>query len=145
MSKTMSYCPHCQAVNMTSVDEAKTKTPVCGKCGANLPMHSLVSEVDQIGFSKILRNADLPVVVDFWAPWCGPCRQFAPTFEASSKEFGGKVIFLKVNTEDHPGVAQQYGIRGIPSLLVFKNGAEANRQSGAMPKEMFNNWLSQNL
>lgn len=145
MNKTMSYCPHCQAVNMTSVDEAKSKTPVCGKCGANLPMHSLVSEVDQTGFAKILRNANVPVVVDFWAPWCGPCLQFAPTFEESSKAFGGKVIFLKVNTQGHPGVAQQFGIRGIPSLLVFKNGSEVNRQSGAMPKEMFDNWLSQNL
>ncbi len=141
--KTFSYCLKCNGINKISLDKVKDQAPVCGTCKTPLKMHSLVTEVDSLGLSKMIQKSDLPVVVDFWAPWCGPCKMFAPTFEAASKIYGGKIVFIKINTQDHPQASEQFNIRGIPSLLVFKNGKEFARESGAFPLEHFKNWLQQ--
>lgn len=140
---TYTSCPKCHAVNKISIEKLSVSSGICGKCKTTLPFHKLVSEVDDIGLGKVIQNSDLPVVVDFWAPWCGPCKIFAPTFESVSKTAQGKLVFLKLNTEKYPQPSAQYNIRGIPTLIVFKGGREIDRQSGAMPEEMFKQWVSQ--
>lgn len=140
---TFSYCLKCNGINKISLDKIKDQAPICGTCKIPLKMHSLVTEVDHIGLSKMIQKSELPVVIDFWAPWCGPCKMFAPTFEAASKIYGGKIVFIKINTQDYPQVSEQFNIRGIPTLLVFKNGKEFARESGAFPLDHFKNWLQQ--
>jgi len=85
-------------------------------------------------FDQEVLNADLPVLVDFWAPWCGPCRAMAPTVDAVAKEFAGQIKVGKLNTDDNPGTAARYQIRGIPTLLLFKGGKVVDQRVGAMPK-----------
>lgn len=144
-AKTLSYCFKCNSINKISIDKLKEQAPVCGSCKAEIKLHALVSEVDFAGLNKMIQKSDLPVIVDFWAPWCGPCKSFAPTYETASNLFGGKVVFIKINTQDFPQASEQFNIRGIPTLALFKNGKEFTRESGAFPLEQFKNWLSQKI
>jgi thioredoxin 2 len=140
---TYTVCPQCHAVNKVATEKITAAQAVCGKCQGQLSFHQLVSETDEIGLMKVIEKSALPVVVDFWAPWCGPCRGFAPTFEAVSKISEGKLVFIKLNTENFPNVSQKFNIRGIPTLMVFKNGKEFARESGAFPLETFKKWVAQ--
>ncbi len=92
-------------------------------------------EATDATFDQLVVKADKPAVVDFWAPWCGPCRMIAPAFEALASEYQGKVIFAKVNTDDNEGVSMRYGIRSIPTLLFFQDGREVARLIGVRPRE----------
>ena len=91
--------------------------------------------------ADVLKSAE-PVVVDFWAEWCGPCRMIAPALEEISKSLDGKVKIVKLNVDENPGVAQKYGIMSIPTLMVFKNGEMASRQVGAAPKQKLEQWIT---
>lgn len=142
MNTTYTSCKNCHAVNKVLTAKLVNSAGVCGKCGQALPFHAFVSEVDEQGFDSIIAKSSLPVVVDFWAPWCGPCRQFAPTFEAASRFAEGKMVFLKINTEEHHGISARHHIRGIPTLMIFKNGKEVARESGAFPLNLFTEWIS---
>jgi thioredoxin 2 len=133
MEFTYSVCKSCKGLNKVSLEKALATKPVCGKCGTTLPMHGMVSEVDTEGFQKILRKSELPVAVDFWASWCGPCKVYGPEFEKASLEKKG-TVFLKISTETEQQLSAQYGIRGIPCTVLFKDGKEVRRQAGAMEK-----------
>ena len=101
-----------------------------------------VGKVSDADFEAEVLNATGPVVVDFWAEWCGPCRMIAPALEEISKEMEGKVKIVKLNVDENPGIAGQFGIRSIPTLMIFKDGKLASQKVGAAPKGDLSKWIS---
>ena len=116
-------CPHCKSVN-------------------NVPQRDSYAKAN---FDEIIVNSDIPVIVDFWAPWCGPCKMMAPNFEKSAKNFPLKAIFVKVNTENEQHLGARFGIRSIPTIIVFKGGKELHRVSGALDETSLNKLVAQFL
>ena len=102
-------------------------------------------QVSDKSFEQDVLKADGPVLVDFWAEWCGPCKQIAPSLEEISKEMGGKLTVVKVNIDDNPQTPTQYGVRGIPTLMIFKNGQVAAMKVGALPKSKLLEWVQQSI
>ncbi|MCB5160780.1 thioredoxin TrxC [Marinomonas algarum] len=136
-------CPHCVTKNRLPQAKLGDK-PICGKCGKTLLTTQPVIGSDQ-HFQRFIANSDLPVVVDFWAPWCGPCKQFAPTFEATAADMATQACFMKLNTEQNQATAGGYHIRSIPTLMIFHKGKEVTRLSGALSQPQFKQWLTQHL
>ncbi|HEX7062186.1 MAG TPA: thioredoxin TrxC [Woeseiaceae bacterium] len=139
MSTSHIVCPHCDAVNRIP-SERLADAPKCGSCHAPL-FGEQPKEVDGAGLRRQVERNDIPVVVDFWAPWCGPCRMMAPEFERASAELGAEARLLKLNTDQEQELAGQLGIRGIPTMILFVNGREAARRSGAMRSADIVRWV----
>ena len=133
MDRVNFVCPNCKKVNRLPKKDSYIKAK-CGSCGASL-LEGRVIEANGVDFDYILQNSTVPVIVDFWAPWCGPCRMMAPNFAEASRNLTPKVQFVKVNTEENPQISARYGIRSIPTMIVFKNGVEVDRVSGALPTQ----------
>jgi thioredoxin 2 len=124
-------CPHCGATNR--IPSARLgDDPVCGRCGGALLDGQPVALSDA-NFEKVVAASELPVVVDFWAPWCGPCRQMAPQFAQAAGTLKGRALLVKVNSDDNPHTAARFAIRSIPTLVKLHRGQEMARVSGARP------------
>lgn len=121
-------CEACGQKNR--INPARPAEGTCGKCHQPLGAPSSAIAVDPATFDAVIGSSPLPVLVDFWAPWCGPCVRAAPEVERAAKLLAGRAIILKVNTEDHPELAQRFGIRGIPYFAVFRGGERVNEQTG---------------
>ena len=133
-------CPHCHGLNRIPAARLGD-APRCGRCkSAVLPGQPFA--VDGAGFAAQLRG-DLPLLLDVWADWCGPCKAFAPVFDQAARQLSGRVRLAKLDSEAEPQLAGQLGIRSIPSLILFKDGREVARQSGAMALPQLSAWLRQ--
>jgi thioredoxin 2 len=117
---------------------AAAGTPKCGQCGAPLPW---IAEAGDPDFSQVVEASPIPVLVDLWAPWCGPCRVVAPGVEKAAHNFAGKLKVVKVDVDEAPEVAGRYGAQSIPTLLVLHHGREIARQVGAVPPEPLLKWV----
>ncbi len=139
MSKTYSPCPSCSAINR--YDPALKGRPVCARCKTRLRVDGAVSLLDGAGLEALKKSSPLPLVVDFWADWCGPCKMFAPTFLEAAAKMAGELVFGKLDTEAHQPTAAQLGIQSIPTLIVFHRGRQLARFSGAMQLSDLTRWL----
>jgi thioredoxin 2 len=133
-------CPNCNATNRVPRDKLHAELN-CGKCQAPL-LTAHPDNLGEVAFNAQLVKSDIPMVVDFWAPWCGPCRMMAPVFEKVSQDMQGRARFVKVNTEAEQDLAAKFNIRSIPTLAVFSGGSEIARQPGAMSATDLMRWVS---
>jgi thioredoxin 2 len=134
-------CPHCHLGHRLAGDALTAAS--CDGCGRSL-FDGHPAAVSAAEFTRHISETDLPVVVDFWAPWCAPCRMMAPVFETAARELEPQFRFLKVNTDEETDLAIRHGIRAIPTLVVFRGGKEAARISGAMSAPKFIDWVRAN-
>jgi thioredoxin 2 len=143
MAKINVVCPHCGGVNAIPVKDSYMKA-ACGHCKASLLDTKPIS-VDASSFDRLMLNDERLIIADFWAPWCGPCRSMAPSFEEASRHFPLKVQFVKINTEEQQQLGGRFGIRSIPTVIAFRNNRIVDQFSGALPTPQIIAFVKKNL
>jgi thioredoxin 2 len=133
-------CPNCGRKNR--VPAAAAGTPSCGHCHNPLPW---IVDAGDDSFAERVEQARMPVLVDLWAPWCGPCRAVSPALENLARDRAGRIKLVKVNVDESPAIAARFGVQGIPTLLVLDKGTVVTRQTGAAPEAALRQWLDQAL
>lgn len=123
-------CPSCGGLNRVQAEKL-AQAPTCGRCHTALDLHAHPVEVDDEGLDRLVTSSPVPVLVDFWAPWCGPCRTVAPHLVALGQRHAGRLIVAKVNVDNHKRWAGKLGVQGIPTLAVFQGGAPVRVEAGA--------------
>jgi thioredoxin 2 len=143
MSDHHVVCTHCGGVNRLP-EQRPALAATCGKCGAKL-FEAHPADVGGEIFDKQIARSTVPVLVDVWAPWCGPCRAMAPAYEAAARELEPKVRLIKLNSDNEQQIAGRLGISGIPTMILFGQGRELARTSGAMPAQQIVRWVREHL
>ena len=133
-------CPSCDQKNRVRVDA--TGIPQCGNCGEALPW---LVETGSADFGSVVGKSPIPVLIDFWAPWCGPCRIVEPGVELMSRELAGKLKVAKVNTDEEPALSERFEVRGIPMLVIMDRGKEVDRMTGALNPNALRSWVQGRL
>lgn len=136
-------CPHCKKINSIPKKDSYAKAN-CGSCKNSL-LDTTPIELDESNFDHVVVNSEIPVIVDFWAPWCGPCKMMGPIFNEVSQKYPLKALFVKVNTQEQQNLASRFVIKSIPTLVVYKNGVEVKRVSGALDPLRLANFVNENL
>jgi thioredoxin 2 len=140
MAAEVITCPHCGRRNR--VPAVASGYPRCGNCHQPLPW---ITDAGDNDFAEVAEAASLPVVVDLWAPWCGPCRMVSPALAQVATEMAGRIKLVKVNVDEAPRLQQRFGVQSIPTLLVLRKGEVIARQVGAVPEPAIKNWVNQAL
>ncbi len=135
-------CPHCFAINRLP-EQRSTEHPKCGKC-SNLLLPGTPVDLNSQQFDRYVERNGLPVLIDFWATWCGPCKMMAPAFKQAAMDMNGRVSFAKVETDAEQSLAGRYNIRSIPTMVLFKQGREIARMSGALDANGIKRWIEEN-
>jgi thioredoxin 2 len=133
-------CPSCGTANRIPAENL-ADTGRCGSCKGPIPPAADPIEAAPALFDDVIQRAAVPVLVDFWAAWCGPCRMAAPEVERTAKNMAGRALVVKVDTDAHPALAQRYGVRSIPNFVVLKGGRVVNQQAGYVPHTVMEEWL----
>lgn len=140
-AKVVVRCPFCGKLNRVEAARANDR-PTCGECGKPILLDRPITLTDD-DLDRVLTESQIPVVIDFYADWCKPCKMMAPIFDEAAHERVGKVLFTKLDTDRNPRASIRFNVRGIPTLIVFKDGKEFSRQVGAVPKQQLNRILDQ--
>ena len=138
-------CDQCGAFNRSGLLIVPGREPTCGKCKAPLVTTGVPTHLAPGTFEVARSVAPVPLLVDFWAPWCGPCKAMAPALEQLGRDLAGRVVVTKLNTDDDPGPSQALGIRGIPTLILFRGGREVDRLVGAQPLPQLRTFVERGL
>ena len=140
MTTDIVECPNCGRKNR--VPASAHGVPRCGQCHQPLPW---MADATDATYTSVVEEAALPVIVDLWAPWCGPCRMVSPALESLARQYAGTVKLVKVNVDESPAISQRFGVQAIPTLLLVRKGEVVARQTGAAPEATLRSWLDDGL